>query len=105
MNIALTSYGFLPKLFPVYAEMKESNYKNGMLATFYALLFVFGVYSIFAFFALRIYGSEILESIFANFTQENDSLTLVIMLMFCVCIMMAIPFNFLPGKLFILNVI
>ena len=56
VNITLTSYGFLLKLFPVYAEMKESNYKNGMLATFYALFFVFSVYSIFALFALRIYG-------------------------------------------------
>ena len=105
VNICLTSYGFLLKLFPVYAEMQESNYKNGMLATFYALFFCFCIYAIFAFLALRIYGTEIHESIFTNFNNENDLLTLVVNLMFCICFVMALPFNFFPGKLFILNVV
>lgn len=105
INICLASYGFLLKFVPVYAEMKESNYKNGMLATFYALIFVFCVYAMFAFLALRIYGSEIHESILGNFNQENDILTAFVMLIFCICFIMALPFNFFPGKLFILNVI
>jgi len=59
VNICLTSYGFLLKLFPVYAEMQESNYKNGMQATFYALFFCFSTYSMFSLLALHIYGNEI----------------------------------------------
>ena len=105
VNICLTSYGFLLKLFPVYAEMKQSNYKHGMLATFYALFFVFSVYIVFSLLALRIYGNNIRQSMFGNFEQEEDILTLFVMLMFCICFIMALPFNFFPCKLFVLNVI
>jgi len=105
VNICLCSYGFLLKLFPVYAEMQESNYKNGMLATFYALFFCFSTYSIFSLLALQIYGDEINQTIFKNFSSENDLLTLFLMLMFCICFIMGLPFNFFSGKLFILNVI
>ena len=67
VNITLTSYGFVCSLFPIFEEMHDKSYKNGMLSVFLALLFCFSVYALFALLALNIYGSDIKMSIFENF--------------------------------------
>jgi amino acid permease len=64
VNISITSYGFFNKMFPVFAEMEQSTYKNRMLTVFLALLFCFSVYVSFAYLALNIYGNNMAVSIF-----------------------------------------
>jgi amino acid permease len=56
VNISLTSYGFFNKMFPVFAEMENSSYKNRMMSVFFALLFCLSVYVSFAYLALNLYG-------------------------------------------------
>ena len=46
-------------MFPVFAEMEHSTYKNRMLTVFLALLFTLSVYVSFAYLALNQYGSNI----------------------------------------------
>lgn len=56
VNISITSYGFFNKMFPVFAEMEHSTYKNRMLTVFLSLLFCLSVYVSFAYLAMNLYG-------------------------------------------------
>jgi len=105
INISITSYGFFNKMFPVFAEMENSTYKNRMLTIFLALLFCLSVYVSFAYLALNIYGSNIEVSIFDQFAKDDDLLTFGVVFLFFIVFISSIPYNFFPGKLCIMNIL
>lgn len=85
--------------------MEDSSYPNVMSSILLALLFVFGVYTTFAYLALNIYGNDIKVSIFTNFDGEKGYLTYGIQFLFFIVFVSVIPYNFFPGKICILNMI
>jgi len=92
-------------MFPVFAEMENSTYKNRMITVFLALLFTLSVYVSFAYLALNIYGNNIAVSIFENFAKEDDLLTYGVSFLFFIVFISSIPYNFFPGKLCIMNIL
>ena len=52
LNIAITSYGYFNKVFPVFQEMEQRTYKHRMIAVLLALTFCFSVYATFAYLAI-----------------------------------------------------
>ena len=52
LNISITSYGYLNKVFPVFQDMESRKYKHRMLAVVLALTFVFSVYATFSYLAI-----------------------------------------------------
>ena len=104
LNISITSYGFLNKVFPVFQEMEDRSYKNRLKAAFFALTFVFGVYATFSYLAIELYGDRIEFSIFSNFSKEDDLMTYGVQFLFFILFVNNIPFNFIPGKFCFINI-
>jgi len=92
-------------MFPVFAEMENSTYKNRMTTIFLALLFCLSVYVSFAYLALNLYGQNIQISIFDNFAQEDDLLTFGVTFLFFIVFITSIPYNFFPGKMCMCNLL
>jgi amino acid permease len=103
INISLTSYGFFVKMFPVFSEMKDKRYKTRMTTNLLALLFVFIVYTTFAYLAINQYGNSIKINIISNFAEEDDYLSFGATFLFFMVLVSVIPYNFFPCKLFIMN--
>ncbi|CAI2364504.1 unnamed protein product [Moneuplotes crassus] len=73
LSTPLVGYGFQSAFFPVYNNLKEKNYSQGIISTILSLTFCFFIYMMVIFVSVTAFGDKICKDILNNLDRNHDS--------------------------------
>ncbi|CAI2364340.1 unnamed protein product [Moneuplotes crassus] len=74
LSTPLVAYGFQSAFFPVYNNLKEKNYSQGIITTILAMSFCFLIYMMVIFASAHTFGEKVCGDVLQNLQKPKDDL-------------------------------